>query len=258
MDSNDKQVSIREAEGVAWISIDRHERKNALNTTGRLELANAFDQARRSTETRVVVLTGSGGVFSAGVDLKEARPNERHVMAQDQEPLVTPVLNCPKPVIAAIDGAAVGGGFELALAADMRIATPRSFFALTEVTIGSLPGSGGTQRLFGAVPSAVAWRLLLTGERMSGERANQVGLVSDLFEAEDLEDEVWRLATSVAAAAPLSLRAVKVAGRVGMQHAGEAGLALERALWAFLSTTEDREEGRAAFREKRQPTYKGR
>lgn len=253
-----QRVSIQIDDGVAWISIDRPERKNALDTTARAELAEAFAKATRSPEARVVVLAGSGGVFSAGVDLKEVTEDDRHVMARDQEPLVTPVAECPKPVIAAIDGAAVGGGFELALAADMRIATSRSFFALTEVTIGSLPGSGGTQRLFSAVPSAVAWHLLLSGERISGQRAYEVGLVSHLAATETFDDEARELAGSIAAAAPLSLRAAKLAGRAGMEHAGEPGLALERALWAFLSTTEDRAEGRAAFKEKRQPRYKGR
>lgn len=250
-------ISMIEREGVAWISIERPERKNALDTAARSELAQAFDKARSSYDIRVIVLTGSGGAFSAGVDLKEASEDDRHVMARDHEPLVAPVVGCPKPVIAAVDGAAVGGGFELALAADMRIATPRSFFALTEVSIGSLPGSGGTQRLFSAVPSAVAWRILLTGERIGGQRAYEVGLVSDLVEVDQFEQRAWDIASTVASGAPLSLRAAKLAGRAGMEHAGETGLALERALWAFLSTTEDRQEGRSAFREKRRPRYEG-
>ena len=258
MGNGDHHVSVRFDEGVAWVEINRPERKNALDSAARAELERAFDEAKESDEVRVVVLTGSGGAFSAGVDLKEVRSDDRHMLARDEDPLVKPVVNCPKPVLAAIDGAAVGGGFELALAADMRIATPRSFFALSEVTLGTLPGSGGTQRLFSAVPSAIAWRLLLTGERIDGTRAYEVGLVSDLVEVDEFEERAWDLARSVAAAAPLSLQAAKLAGRAGLAGAGETGLTLERALWAFLSTTEDREEGRSAFREKRNPNFKGR
>jgi enoyl-CoA hydratase/carnithine racemase len=140
----------------------------------------------------------------------------------------------------------------------MRIASRRAFFALTEARIGSLPGSGGTQRLFSAVTSAVAWRILLTGERLTAERAYEVGLISDLYEDDQFIDQARQLAVRVASAAPLSLRALKVAGRAGMARAGAAGLELERTLWAFLSTTEDRQEGRAAFREKRDPDFKSR
>lgn len=257
MPSTYNSISYQEERGVGLISIDRPERKNALDMAARIELAAAFDRANASDGVRVVVVTGSGGAFSAGVDLKEVRDDKRHVLTRDEDPLVTPVDSCPKPVIAAIDGPAIGGGFELALAADMRIATPRSYFALTELRIGSLPGSGGTQRLFQAVPSAIAWRMLLTGELVTGARAYEVGLVSDLIEEDEFLERTWELAASIAEGAPLSLRAAKLAGRTALQQGG-AGLALERTLWAFLSTTEDRAEGRAAFREKREPRYTGR
>jgi enoyl-CoA hydratase/carnithine racemase len=244
---------------VAWIEINRPHARNAIDTATRSALDDAFAAASRDVEIRVVVIRGLHGAFSAGVDLKEVRePAGNHPFTDSSEPLVGSLVACSKPVIAAIDGPAVGGGFELALAAEMRVATPRSTFALTEARIGSLPASGGTQRLFAAIPSAVAWKLLLTGEKLDAQRAYDLGLVSDLIEEQDFESKVSDIANRVAGAAPLSLRALKVAGNAGAAGSGTAGLALERSLWAFLATTEDRNEGRLAFREKRDPDFKGR
>jgi enoyl-CoA hydratase/carnithine racemase len=258
MTTSDAPVTREHFDGIAWITLNRPDKRNALDSEGRTLLTAAFGEAAADNEVRVVVLTGNGGAFSAGVDLSDAPVDERHVLAQDQTAVAAPLEDFPKPVIAAVDGPAVGGGFELALAADMRVATKRSFFALTEVRIGSLPGSGGTQRLFSAVPSAVAWHLILTGDRLPAQRAYEVGLVSHLIGEETFRDEVVELASRVATAAPLSLRAAKLAGQAGLSRAGGVGMALERSLWAFLSTTEDRAEGRAAFREKRSPDFKGR
>jgi enoyl-CoA hydratase/carnithine racemase len=257
MGSNDRSILYAVNDGVAWITLNRPERKNSLDSEAKVGLADVFARASASDDVRVVVLTGSGGSFSAGSDLTEVDDDGRHVMMKDQVPLAHPVESCPKPVIAAIDGPAIGGGFEMALASDIRVATTRSFFALTELQIGSLPGSGGTQRLFSAIPSAVAWRHLLTGDRLDAQRAHEVGLISDLFTEAEFGEGVRKIAASVSAAAPLSLRAAKLAARTAIEG-GRAGFDLERALWAFLSTTEDRAEGRAAFREKRDPEYKGR
>lgn len=253
-----QSIVVEAAGGVGWVRINRPDRKNAIDTTTRGELADAFSKLTDDEDVRVIVLAGSGGSFSAGVDLKEVVEEDRHPLGRGQEPLVAPVERCPKPVIAAIDGAAIGGGFELALASDMRVASTRSFFALTELRIGSLPGSGGTQRLFTAVPSAIAWSILLTGDRLDAKRAYEVGLISEVIEVEEFEQRVAELAARVAMAAPLSLRAAKLAGRAGLERSGAAGFALERSLWAALAATEDRAEGRAAFREGRDAEYRGR
>ena len=245
-------------DGVAWITIDRPDRRNAIDQPTRALLGRAFADAIDDTDVRVVVLTGSGSSFCAGVDLADVSEPEGHVLARHPEPLATPVLTCPKPVVAAVNGPAVGGGFELALAADCRIASREAFFALPEVRIGSMPGSGGTQRLFSALPSAVAWELLFTGARLDAHRAHDLGLVSSLHDAGDLMARAGDLASAIAANAPLSLRAIKRAGRAALEAGAGAGLDLERSLWAFLSTTEDRAEGRAAFREKRAPDFRGR
>lgn len=239
---------------VGWITIDRPERSNALNQAARDAMDAAIDAFEHDDEVRVVVLTGSGRHFCAGVDLADQPPAPGPL--ELGRPVAAPIERCTRPVIAAVNGAAVGGGFELALAADLRVATTSAFFSLTEARIGSLPGSGGTQRIFAHLPSAVAWDLLLTGERLSAEDAARYGLVSRLLEPDTFEPAVTELAERIAEAAPLSLRAAKLAARSA--DARPEGLLLERVLWNLLAGTEDRQEGRQAFREKRPPKFEGR
>jgi enoyl-CoA hydratase/carnithine racemase len=227
--------------GVAWVRLNRPEQLNAIDTAMRTALAEAFAELGSDEAIRVAVLTGEGRAFCAGVDLKEAA-------APSSKPVAYPLDEFEKPVLAAINGAAVGGGLELALACDMRIASDTATFALPEVRIGSLPGSGGTQRMQGPV----AAKLLFTGDKIGAEEALRGGLVSDVVPAEELIPLAERLAARVAANAPLSLRAAKLAFR-----AAPEGRTLERALWSFLATTNDRAEGRAAFREKRPPNFTG-
>jgi enoyl-CoA hydratase/carnithine racemase len=156
-----------------------------------------------------------------------------------------------------VNGAAAGGGCELALAADLRVANPFAKFLLPELSIGSLPGSGGTQRLFAALPSAVASDVLFAGRVLTAEDALRFGLVSEVYSVDEFDERVSELAGKVASKAPLSLIAAKKAARHARDGDG-SGLELERSLWAELSTTHDREEGRAAFREKRPPRFEGR
>src|SRR3990170_7884585 len=228
-------------DGVATITLNRPERRNAIDSVTRVLLTEAFDEANTDSRVRVVVLSGTGSTFCAGVDLKEVNADSGdrpHVLLDAPAPLAAPVAGSIKPVVAAVNGPAVGGGFELALAADVRIAATTASFALPEGRIGSIPGSGGTQRLFQAVPSSIAWKILLTGDPLSAEAAARYGLVSDIYEPEALTQEAATLAGRVARLAPLSLRALKLAGRAALE--GTDGLQLERTLWGFLSTTEDR------------------
>jgi E-phenylitaconyl-CoA hydratase len=239
---------------VGWVRLNRPERRNAIDQATRYGLAEAFAVLEADDEIGVIVLTGTGSTFCAGVDLKEQAPEWG--MLDLSDPVSVPVDRCTRPVVAAVNGPAVGGGFELALAADLRVAADSAWFALTELRIGSLPGSGGTQRLFDALPSAVAWRMLLSGSRMSAADAERFGLVSDVFSADSFHSETEKLVSQLAEAAPLSMRAAKLARTAA--KAAEPGLLMERLLWRMLATTEDRDEGRAAFREKRPPRFKGR
>jgi enoyl-CoA hydratase/carnithine racemase len=207
-------------------------------------------------DIRVVVLTGSGPAFCAGADLAEG-PAAGHPLASRSGPVAGSLAAFGKPVIAAINGPAVGGGLELALACDMRVAASSARFALPEIRIGSLPGSGGTQRLMRAIPPAVAGRMLLTGEPLSADEARWAGLISDVVDDEQLAGFAADLARRVAANAPLSLRAMKQCLIAAREAPLSSGLELERALWTALATTHDRQEGRAAFRERRPPDFTG-
>lgn len=244
---------------VLWLTLNRPERRNAFDRAMRGAFAAACAEADSDEEVRVVVLTGAGSAFCAGTDLKEAPlADPPHPLADRTEPISAPVERLSKPVIAAINGPAAGGGLELALAADLRICSAAATFALPEVRVGSLPGSGGTQRLLAFVAPAVAWKMLLTGAPIDAAEAYRVGLISDVVPDDELRPFAQSIADNIAANAPLSVRAAKLAGRAALEHRLGGGLALERLLWALVATTEDRAEGRAAFRERRKPNYKGR
>jgi len=244
-------VGVTQDDGVAWVTLDAPGRRNAISNAMRGLLAEAFASLDADDSVRVAVLTGAGSAFCAGVDLKEAGPPAT-------ERVVAPLESFGKPVVAAVNGPALGGGFELALACDVRVASTTATFALPEVRLGSLPGSGGTQRLARAISPAVAAKLVLTGQALDAESALRYGLVSDVVEPEDLVPFVGSLASTIAANAPLSLRAAKTALRAAAEQPLQAGLDLERMLWAELAETEDRAEGRAAFREGRAPRWSGR
>jgi enoyl-CoA hydratase/carnithine racemase len=241
---------------VGWVVLDRPEQRNALDLDARLALIDAFAELDADPAIRVGVITGAGTAFCAGTDLSGVQ-DPAHPLLVDPQRLAQPLDDFGKPLIAAVNGGAAGGGFEFALAADLRVATPRAKFLLPEVRIGSLPGSGGTQRIFHALPSAIAWKLLLTGSPIDADTALHHGLVSDVFPEDEFEARVTELAERIAEAAPLSLVAAKRAGRAALDATGP-GLELERRLWAQLAETQDRAEGRAAFREKRPPRFEGR
>jgi E-phenylitaconyl-CoA hydratase len=243
--------------GVAWIVLNRPAKRNALNAAMRADLDASLVSLAADDAVRVVVLTGAGSAFCAGVDLADSPAVSRHPLAQRAAPVAQSLASFAKPVIAAINGPAAGGGLELALACDVRIAARGARFSLPEVGLGSLPGSGGTQRLMRAIQPAIAARMLLSGEPMSAEEALRAGLVSDLVEPEELANFAATLARRIAGNAPLSLHAMKQCLLAAREAPLAGGLELERSLWALLATTQDRQEGRAAFRERRPPRFTG-
>lgn len=248
-------VSIDQS--VATITLNRPHRRNAIDAALRAELADGLAELDAHPSVRVVVLTGAGTAFCAGVDQTEPQIDDRHVLARAAEPVSAPIARFSKPIIAAVNGAAVGGGLELALTCDLLVAHEAASFGLPEVQIGSMPGSGGTQRLLRVAPRPVAMRMLMTGERIDAAEAHRIGLVSDVFPALDFTDGVTAIAHRIADNAPLSLAAIKRSVTAGEQAALAAGLVVERSQWALLSSTQDRDEGRRAFRERRPARFIG-
>jgi enoyl-CoA hydratase/carnithine racemase len=255
-------LQITREAGVACLTLNRPDKRNAIDDATRDALAEAFAALDNDIAVRVAILTGSGTAFCAGVDLTTPGnvPVHSSIAASPvvtRARLTAPLDAFSKPVIAALNGVAVGGGLEMALACDIRIAAIGARFGLTEAKIGSLPGSGGTQRLVGAVGRTFAAQMLFTGELITAEQALAAGLVSELHAPGTLMDRAFALAKVIAGNAPLSLIAIKKALRAATDLPLAAGFELERALYGALAATQDREEGRKAFREKRKPNFQG-
>ncbi len=246
---------------VAKITLNRQEAMNALDPESMEQLTECWAEVRRNPEIRVAVLTGAGEKsFCTGTDLKKAKPPEECMIAhylKEGQPIL-PEMKMWKPIIAAINGYAVGGGLEIALACDLRIASSNAKFGLTEVKVASLAGLNGTQLLPRVIPQAVAMKMLLTGEMIDAEQACQYGLISDVVAPEALLETAMRYAQKIAQAAPLSVQATKQAVVMGKDMPLDHGINFAHMLWGLLRDTEDRKEGFAAFAEKRQPSYRGR
>jgi E-phenylitaconyl-CoA hydratase len=249
-------ITVTRDGAIGTITLNSPERRNAISYSMRTQLGTSLQELDEDPEIRVLVVTGAGSAFCAGVDLSDGKAPNPSTLDQ-VKPLTFAFDQLTKPLIAAVNGPAVGGGFEIVLAADIRIASTSAWFALTEVKIGSLAGSGGTQRLARALPPAVAALLLFTGDRLGAEDAYRLGLVSALAEPDDLAGAAQAVAEKIAANAPLSVRATKAALKAAIDQPLAGGRALERSLFAMLANTADRAEGRAAFREGRPPTFKG-
>jgi enoyl-CoA hydratase/carnithine racemase len=250
-------LEIAREAGVACLTLNRPDKRNAIDDAARNALNDAFAGLDADAAIRVVILTGAGTAFCAGVDLATAQSSAAASSIVTRPRLTAPLDAFSKPVIAALNGAAIGGGLELALACDIRIAAAGARFGLTEAKIGSLPASGGTQRLAGAVGRTIAAQMLFTGELISAEQALAAGLVSELHAPDALMGRAFALAEVIAENAPLSLVAIKKALRAATDLPLAAGFELERSLYGALTLTEDREEGRKAFREKRKPSFQG-
>lgn len=246
---------------VAHITLNRPEVLNAINREMRHDLTAAIDRAAADPDVRVVVVRGSGErAFSVGADIKEfdAPPS----LAAERDERAAPkwtdrLAECPKPTIAAIHGFCLGGGLEIALACDIRIASADATLGLPEVRLGIIPGAGGTQRLPRTVGLSHALRLILSGERIDANRALRIGLVSDVVESVELDAEVVRITDELKRGAPRALAYAKQAIRRGTQMPIAEGLLLEADLSSLLLDTHDRLEGAAAFKERRDPVYTG-
>jgi enoyl-CoA hydratase len=245
---------------VALITINRAEKRNALNAVVRRELVEALDQLRDDEAIRVVVITGAGDkAFVAGADVSEfdgRTPIEQRT-AMEGRRIFDELAAFPKPTIAMINGFALGGGCELALACDLRVASHSARLGQPEIKLGILPGGGGTQRLPRLVGFGRAMRMVLTGEMIDAAEAERIGLIDALFEDGELRARTLELAQSIAAHSPVALRLAKSAIRAALETPLASGLQLERELFITAFSSNDRQEGVRAFLEKRQPDFTG-
>jgi E-phenylitaconyl-CoA hydratase/naphthyl-2-hydroxymethylsuccinyl-CoA hydratase len=254
-------VDFNKENNVAFITLNRPEAMNSLDPESVSRLTEIWSEVRTDDDIRVVVLTGAGEKsFCTGTDMKKTPPPSEcmaSIWLREGQPII-PHMKTWKPIICAINGYAVGGGLEMALACDMRIASTNAKFGLTEVKVASLAGLNGTQCLPRAIPQAVAMKMLLTGEMIDANEALRVGLVSDVTEPNELMELAKKFATKIASNAPLSVKAAKQAAIMGLDMPLEHGIAFSHLLWGVLRDTEDRKEGFQAFSEKRTPMWKGR
>lgn len=248
---------------IATITLNRPEAMNSIDPETRAELREAWTRVGTDPAIRVAIITGAGDrAFCTGSDLKKTMPPsashaELTFGASTSDHLLDG-LDTDKALIAAVNGFAVGGGLEIALGCDIRIASTSAEFGLSEARVGSIPGGGGTQTLPRAVGQASAMYMLLTGDRIDAAEALRIGLVTEVLEPKDLMDRAQEIASRIAANAPLAVSAIKRLVRQGSNMTLEQGMQLERSFWGLLRDTEDRIEGRRAFAEKRPPNYVGR
>jgi enoyl-CoA hydratase len=254
-------VLVEKTDRVATIRINRPDKMNALNREVRLGLLSALDELREDAEVRVAVLTGSGEkAFIAGADIAEFKgtPAVEQYRAMQVGDIYSAVERFPKPVLAMINGFCLGGGCELAMACDVRIAGDKAKLGQPETNLGIIPGGGGTQRLPRLVGQGMAMRLIYTGELIDAARALEVGLVDEVVPQGELKDHTMELAGVIAAKSPASLQAAKESIRAAWQMPLDAGMRFEKAWFGLLFSTEDMEEGVSAFLEKRKPEFRGR
>ena len=244
---------------IATFTINRPEAMNALNLQVVKELSEAMLDFRDDDNLWVGILTGGGGkAFCAGADIKELLPflkaNSQKMWAFSH---THTRLDVWKPIIAAINGFCLGGGLELALGCDIRIAGEKSKFGLPEVTLGLIPGDGGTQRLPRAIPLAKAAEMLLMGKIIDAQEAHRIGLVNTLVPGEEVMSTAKEWANTICQAGPLAIRAAKQAMLRGMEMPLPDGVRLEYMLNSYVTSTKDFTEGTTAFVEKRKPVYTG-
>ena len=262
MNTYDTLLISSPANHVVQITLNRPDFANAFNTQMALDLVDIFESLSMDpSETRAIILTGSGTrAFCAGGDLKERNGMSNAAWSKQHliyERMARAVINCPIPVIGAINGAAYGGGCELAAGVDFAYVAHGARFAQTEVKIGIIPGAGGTQTLARAVGERRAKELILTGEVFTAEQALDWGLANAIYPIEELLPAALKTATAIATNAPIAVRQAKLAiGRGGGLGLAD-GLAMEIEAYNRTIPTEDRREGVAAFNERRAPVFRG-
>ncbi|WP_282172425.1 enoyl-CoA hydratase/isomerase family protein [Cytobacillus firmus] len=257
MDFNN--ILVRAEEGIGFIIINRPELRNALNIDTLLEIETALDKMRDDEDIRVIIFTGAGEkCFAAGADISQL---SKRTMIDALKPNMTAtyrkIEDYEKPTIAAINGYALGGGLELALACDIRVASLNAKVCLPEVGLGIMPGAGGTQRLSRIIGKGKAMELILTGDVITAAEAERLNLISKAVPQEELIETAKGYARRISVKGPLALRMAKAAVNRGADMEMEAALYLEKLAQTILIGSEDKLEGTQAFLEKRTPQFKG-
>lgn len=248
-------------EGISVITLNRPDVYNALNMAALKELRQIVEELKDCRDTRVVVITGEGNkAFCSGADLKERRSFTEDQVRQYIRVIrdtFQEVASLPKPIIAAINGVALGGGMELALACDLRIAAEHAVLGLTETSLGIIPGAGGTQRLSRLIGNARAKELIFTARRITAAEAAAWGMLSQVVDTGEALEAAMKMAATICENAPLALTQAKYAIDFGSEADLVTGLTMETKAYELLIPTKDRLEGLNAFREKRKPIYQG-
>lgn len=254
-------LTLEREDGIATVTINRPKKLNALNATTLIEIEDAFDALARDDGVRAVIVTGAGDkAFVAGADIRELSEETAitgHRAAQAGQETFRKIEALGKPVVAAVNGFALGGGLELALACHLRVASETAKLGLPEVTLGVIPGYGGTQRLSRLVGRGRALELILTGGHIDAAEAYRIGLVNRVVAPEALLTETVALVKQIIANAPMALRHALAAVDQGLDVAQEQGMLIEATLFGILFGSNDLKEGMAAFLEKRRAEFRG-
>jgi enoyl-CoA hydratase/carnithine racemase len=247
---------------IAYVMVNRPKVLNALNTSTWTDLQAAFEDAKADASVQGVILTGAGDkAFIAGADISELADVDAYGAEESSrfgQGVLDFIENLGKPVIAAINGFALGGGCETAMACTIRIAAEHAKFGQPEVKLGLLPGGGGTQRLPRLVGKGRALQLILTGETISAQEAYRIGLVNEVVAAAGLIDRAETILKQIAANAPIAVKFSLEAANKGLETSQSEGLALEASYFGICAATQDKKEGTSAFLEKRAPKFHGR
>jgi enoyl-CoA hydratase len=246
--------------GIGIVTLNRPKAFNALNDTIMAELSYLMDQIAKDDEVKAVILTGGTKVFAAGGDIaymSTADSLKAEAFISLCHEALDKIANLDKPVVAALAGMALGGGCELALACDIRIAAEGTLLGQPEINLGIIPGAGGTQRLARTVGIGWAKQLILSGDNLKADQALQIGLVTKVVPLESLMEEAKKLAAKLAAKGTIAMRMAKKCINYGVSVDLPSGLLFEQKAWALLFSTEDQKEGMKAFMEKRKPQFTG-
>ncbi len=255
-----KTVIYTKEDGIAWAQINRPDKLNALNSEVFGDIGKVAEDVAMDDDVRVLVITGGDKVFAAGADIDQMSTGDiadSYKFTDGIIPATERLADLGKPTIAMMSGYALGGGLEVALCCDFRIAADNLVVGLPEITLGIIPGGGGTQRLPRLINYSVAAEMIMTGAMVKADRALEVGIVNRVVSPDTLKDEVTKFAKLLMSRPPIALRAAKVAMRKGLNVSLKDGICIEQDLFGMLFGTADQKEGMAAFLEKRKPNFTG-